>query len=144
MYTSSIMMCMCTCELAQDKHRSKKFDAWYMNMSSIMKEWLLCITRWGHKLSKQVYGTSKACLFMGSIWCTQVLRSCNGWDGSNSPNMYEETMGASSLAIVEISYGEMDNIQNNAYPKLGGHGMAYEINDAKGAYQYHHKKNKCQ
>ena len=27
---------------------------------------------------------------------------------------------------------EMDNIQNNAYPKLGGHGMAYEINDAKG------------
>ena len=38
---------------------------------------------------------------------------------------------------------KMDNIQNNAYPKLGGHGMAYEINDAKGAYQYHHKKNKC-
>ena len=35
---------------------------------------------------------------------------------------------------------KMDNIQNNAYPKLGGHGMAYEINDAKGAYQYHHKK----
>ena len=33
-----------------------------------------------------------------------------------------------------------DNIQNNAYPKLGVHGMAYEINDAKGAYQYHHKK----
>ena len=37
---------------------------------------------------------------------------------------------------------KMDNIQNNAYPKLGGHGMANEINDAKGAYQYHHKKNK--
>ena len=35
---------------------------------------------------------------------------------------------------------KMDNIQNNAYPKLGGHGMAYEINDGKGAYQYHHKK----
>ena len=35
---------------------------------------------------------------------------------------------------------KMDNIQNNAYPKLGGHGMAYEINDAKEAYQYHHKK----
>ena len=34
----------------------------------------------------------------------------------------------------------MNNIQNNAYPKLGGHGMAYEINDAKEAYQYHHKK----
>ena len=26
---------------------------------------------------------------------------------------------------------KMDNIQNNAYPKLGGHGMAYEINDAR-------------
>ena len=39
---------------------------------------------------------------------------------------------------------KMDNIQNNAYPKLGGHGMAYEINDAKGAYQYHPKRNKCQ
>ena len=39
---------------------------------------------------------------------------------------------------------KMDNIQNNAYPKLGGHGMAYEINDAKGAYQYHYKENKCQ
>ena len=38
----------------------------------------------------------------------------------------------------------MNNIQNNAYLKLGGHGMEYEINDAKGAYQYHHKKNKCQ
>ena len=36
---------------------------------------------------------------------------------------------------------KMDNIQNNAYPKLGGHGMAYEINDA---YEYHQKKNKCQ
>ena len=36
---------------------------------------------------------------------------------------------------------KMDNIQNNAYPKLGGHGMTYEINDAKGAYQYHHKTN---
>ena len=35
---------------------------------------------------------------------------------------------------------KMESIQNNAYPKLGGHGMAYEINDAKGAYQYHHKK----
>ena len=32
------------------------------------------------------------------------------------------------------------NMANNAYPKLGGHGMAYEINDAKGAYQYHNKK----
>jgi hypothetical protein len=39
---------------------------------------------------------------------------------------------------------KMDNIQNNAYPKLGGHGMAHEMNDAKRAYQYHHKKNKCQ
>ena len=39
---------------------------------------------------------------------------------------------------------KMDNIQNNAYPKLGGHGMAYEMNDEKGAYQYHHKRNKCQ
>ena len=45
---------------------------------------------------------------------------------------------------------KMDNIQNSAYPKLGGHGMAYEINDAKGAYhvkeawQYHHMKNKSQ
>ena len=39
---------------------------------------------------------------------------------------------------------KMDNIQNNAYPKLGGRGMAYEINDAKGAYKYHHKRNKCQ
>ena len=39
---------------------------------------------------------------------------------------------------------KMDNIQNNAYPKLGGHGMAYEINDAKGAYRYLHKRNKCQ
>ena len=38
---------------------------------------------------------------------------------------------------------KMDNIQNNACPKLGGHGMAYEIDDAKGAYQYH-EKNKCQ
>ena len=28
----------------------------------------------------------------------------------------------------------MDNIQSNAYPKLGGDGMAYEIIDAKGAY----------
>ena len=35
---------------------------------------------------------------------------------------------------------KMGNIQNNAYPKLGGHGMAYEINDAKEAYQYHHRK----
>ena len=35
---------------------------------------------------------------------------------------------------------KMDNIQNNEYPKLGGHGMAYEINDAKGACPYHHKK----
>ena len=25
---------------------------------------------------------------------------------------------------------KMDNIQNNAYPKLGGLGKAYEINDA--------------
>ena len=39
---------------------------------------------------------------------------------------------------------KMDNIQNNAYPKLGGHGMAYEINDAKGVCQYHHKRNKFQ
>ena len=39
---------------------------------------------------------------------------------------------------------KMDNIKNNAYSNLGGHGMAYEINDAKEAYQYHHKKNKCQ
>ena len=38
---------------------------------------------------------------------------------------------------------KMDNIQNNAYPKLGGHGMAYEINDAKGAYQYHRMKTKA-
>ena len=38
---------------------------------------------------------------------------------------------------------KMDNIQNNAYPKLGGH-AAYEIDDANGAYKYHHKKNKCQ
>ena len=35
---------------------------------------------------------------------------------------------------------KMENIQNNAYPKLGGHGMAYEINDAKGACQYHQEK----
>ena len=39
---------------------------------------------------------------------------------------------------------KMDNIQNNSYPNLGCYGMAYEINDAKGAYQYHHKKNKSQ
>ena len=39
---------------------------------------------------------------------------------------------------------KMDNIQKNAYRKLGVHGMAYEINDAMGAYEYHHKKNKCQ
>ena len=39
---------------------------------------------------------------------------------------------------------KIDNMANNACPKLGGHGMAYDGNDAKGAYQYHHKKNKCQ
>ena len=39
---------------------------------------------------------------------------------------------------------KIDNMENNAFPKLGGHVMAYEINDAKEAYQYHHKKNKCQ
>ena len=39
---------------------------------------------------------------------------------------------------------KMDDIQNNAYPKLGGYGMAYEINDAKEACQYHHMRNKCQ
>jgi hypothetical protein len=39
---------------------------------------------------------------------------------------------------------KIDNMANNACPKLGGHGMAYERNDAKEAYQYHHKKNKCQ
>ena len=36
--TQEQVMCMCTLELAQDKHISKKFDAWYKNMSSIMKE----------------------------------------------------------------------------------------------------------
>ena len=77
---------------------------------------------------------------MGSIWCTQVLGSCNERDESKSPKVYEETMGVSSWATLETSYGEMDNIQNNACPKLGGHGMAYETNDAKEAYQYHHKK----
>ena len=39
---------------------------------------------------------------------------------------------------------KMENIQNNAYPKLGGHGMAYEINDAKGAYQYHQSSQEKQ
>ena len=57
--------------------------------------------------------------------------------------MYEETMGVPHEQYCN-HMEKMDNIHNNAYPKLGGHGMAYEINDAKGAYQYHHKKNKCQ
>ena len=81
---------------------------------------------------------------MGIILCMQVLGSCNEWDESKSPKMYEETWGSPHEQYWKHHMEKMDNIQNNAYPKLGGHGMAYEINDAKGAYQYHQKKNKCQ
>ena len=58
--------------------------------------------------------------------------------------MYEETMGVSYEQYRKHHMEKMENIQNNAYPKLGGYGMAYEINDAKVACQYHHKRNNCQ
>jgi hypothetical protein len=38
----------------------------------------------------------------------------------------------------------IENMANNACPKLDGHDMAYDGHDAKEAYQYHRKKNKCQ
>ena len=78
----------------------------------------------------QVYGTSIACLFMGSIWCTQVLVSCNEWDESKSPKCMRKLWGSPHEQYCN-HMEKMDNIHNNAYPKLGGHGMAYEINDAR-------------
>ena len=48
--------------------------------------------------------------------------------------MYEETIGFPHEQYQKHHMEKIDNIQNNAYPKLGGNGMAYEINDAKRAY----------
>ena len=85
----------------------------------------------GMQIEHTIIWHTIACLFMGSILCTQVLGSCKEWDESKSPKMYEETMGAPLEQCWKHHMEKMDNIQNNAYPKLGGYSMAYEINDAK-------------
>ena len=70
-------------------------------MSSIMKEQLLCITRWGHKLSGKVCGTTI------HVYSWGAYGAHNYWDHA------KDGMDQNLLTCWKHHMDKMDNIQNN-------------------------------